>query len=176
MSKIFGIGLPKTGTTSLWQAMKYLGFSSIHFSQYPDYDIHYNDFFCDMPIQTRYKFYDERYPNSKFILTMRSLESWLDSYDRWIKDRPVYYKSIAGKYRIELYGTHTFDKNIFTAVYYKFHHEVDKYFNNRSNDILKINICENASWDDLCRFVNRPIPPIPFPYLNKNEKRLCDDG
>jgi len=167
-NKIFGIGLPKTGTMSLYQAMKDLGFSSVHYSMDVDYDVHYNEFFCDMPMQTRFHTYDTRYPNSKFILTVRDLDDWLDSCYRWFKDRPVLKQSIAGRYRLELYGIHTFDKEIFTERYYKFHDHVNNYFKYRPQDLLTINLCENPEWEKLCSFVNKPVPPIPFPHLNKN--------
>lgn len=176
MSKIFGIGLPKTGTSSLCQAMTELGYSSIHYSDSPDYDVHYNDFICDMPMQTRFDFYDKRYPNSKFVLTTRNIDSWLDSCDRWINDRPVLKQSIAGRYRLELYGIITYDKQIFTDTYNKFHNNILNYFSNRIKDLLIIDICSNPSWIELCNFTGKPIPEIPFPHLNKNEKRLCDDG
>ncbi|MFM6208709.1 MAG: sulfotransferase, partial [Planktothrix sp.] len=78
-NKVFGIGLAKTGTTSLAGAMKMLGYASKHYLLNPNVDILKYEFLGDMPIQTRYKQYDQEYPGSKFILTVRDQESWLRS-------------------------------------------------------------------------------------------------
>lgn len=176
MNKIFGIGLTKTATTSLHDAMTILGYSSVHYSVNPDYDVHYNDFICDMPMQTRFNFYDNRYPDSKFILTIRNIDSWLDSCEKWIVNRPVAKHSVTGLYRTELYGTHIFDRQIFIETYHKHHDRINSYFHNRQNDLLIIDICKEPSWEKLCYFLDKPIPQTPFPHSNKNEQRLCNDG
>jgi hypothetical protein len=91
-NKIFNIGLPKTGTTSLHQALKELGFMSVHNprpfrkqaaeGQYhfePDDWRALNNFgeHC-------YPQLDQAYPNSKFILTVRDEQAWLASWQKQI--------------------------------------------------------------------------------------------
>ena len=91
-AKVFGIGLSKTGTTSLYAALDRLGFRSGtyrhlralgldawfrgDFSGDPlgDYDA-----LSDLPVGAFYRQLDRRYPGSKFILTHRDRESWLAS-------------------------------------------------------------------------------------------------
>jgi hypothetical protein len=91
-NKIFNIGLPKTGTTSLNQALHDLGFNSIHNPKY----------FRQQAMEGRYHFdnddwqaltnfgehfypqLDAAYPNSKFILTVRDENDWLASWQRQV--------------------------------------------------------------------------------------------
>ena len=66
MSKVFGIGLSRTGTKSLAAALNLLGirtrYAITETSAVP---------FCPH--------FDELYPGSKFILTIRDKQSWLNS-------------------------------------------------------------------------------------------------
>ncbi|WP_295888478.1 sulfotransferase, partial [uncultured Thiohalocapsa sp.] len=89
--KIFCIGLSKTGTTSLTEALKILGYDAVHWYatkhafRYTDdggIDIDWDfferhDAFADTPIARIYPQLDERYPDAKFILTLRDEDAWL---------------------------------------------------------------------------------------------------
>jgi len=78
--KIFGIGLPKTGTTSLTIALEMLGYTSRH-SPMECFTLHHGelsvnqkkidkyDALTDLPIPHFYPELDICFPNSKFILT-----------------------------------------------------------------------------------------------------------
>ena len=91
--KIFGIGLNKTGTTTLGQAGRMLGLSCTSCSPsllrqiVKDRDmssvaeaVGAYDLFEDWPWPLIYKQLDEMFPGSKFILTTRkSEEAWLNS-------------------------------------------------------------------------------------------------
>src|SRR6056297_2644862 len=101
-NKIFNIGFNKSGTTSLTEAMNILGYKSIHYNKDNEfiYDLINNnrknnkklldglegfDFFADFQGMKFYKELDKQYPGSKFILTIRELNSWLDSRERHVK-------------------------------------------------------------------------------------------
>jgi hypothetical protein len=91
-NKIFNIGFPKTGTTSLNQALNELGFKSIHNPKH----------FRKQSMEGRYHFdndnwqaitnfgehfypqLDQAYPHSKFILTVRDEMDWLNSWKQQI--------------------------------------------------------------------------------------------
>ena len=88
--KIFGIGLSKIGTTSLTQALQLLDHKAVHFPFFhlkPQKDslaLNYHkidkwDAMTDTPIPYFYKELDRHYPESKFILTIRNIDEWLDS-------------------------------------------------------------------------------------------------
>jgi hypothetical protein len=82
-SKVFGIGFHKTGTTSLARALTYLGyrFTGPNGLAKPNiakdvYQMAYSlatefDPFQDNPWPLLYRELDERFPCSKFVLTIR---------------------------------------------------------------------------------------------------------
>jgi hypothetical protein len=111
LNKIFGVGLNKTGTYSLYKALETLGYSCYHFSvgtHHPkpvsgkgspieewrtklvrgvfnfEFLKHY-DAIVDTPIPAIYKQLDLEYPDSKFILTTRDYDSWITSEERHLK-------------------------------------------------------------------------------------------
>src|SRR5262249_9811138 len=76
--KIFGIGLSRTGTTSLTYAFAELGLRAHHFPRTRAF-IDEADAATDTPVAAWYKELDVLYPGSKFIVTPRSIPDWLDS-------------------------------------------------------------------------------------------------
>src|SRR5208282_158379 len=91
-TRVFGIGLHKTGTTSLHEAFKMLGFDSLHWGTGEAPLIWYEmnalgrsstleQFYAlsDNPIPLLYEKLDKAYPGSKFILTIRDEIDWLAS-------------------------------------------------------------------------------------------------
>lgn len=99
-NKIFGIGLPKTGTTSLTLALENLGYKTLHWpANYIDQRIlsippRYWDCCPNKEGleqqwdaltnfgENIYPLLDRDFPNSKFILTIRDKERWLISSER----------------------------------------------------------------------------------------------
>jgi hypothetical protein len=168
--KIFGIGLSKTGTTSLHQAFKELGFLSKHFPKVPE--IFSGQFRCldkydaasDVSIVPYYPQLDAAYSGSKFILTVRNIEDWLQSMERWWRGerKPSEYMI---EVRLAVYGIHTFHADRLKYVYEKHVAEVKKYFADRPGDLLTINICAGEGWDMLCPFLNKPMPGTSFPFV-----------
>src|SRR5437667_405805 len=86
-AKIFGLGLSKTGTTSLANALQILGYrtkDNMGVVKYATDDlssvdlevVDANDALTDTPIPSFYRALDARYPGSKFILTVRDSEGW----------------------------------------------------------------------------------------------------
>ena len=90
--RILGVGLSKTGTTSLADAVRLLGFTCINYDQErltplllgrvraPDFRV-YDDVDAVFDIPSAY-FYREllaAYPHAKAILTVRDLDSWWKS-------------------------------------------------------------------------------------------------
>ena len=167
MNKIFGIGLAKTATTSLSRAMSILNFKSKHYLFDVEKDLQKYEFLNDMPIQTRYKNYDEVYGNSKFILTLRDEESWLKSIQKqFLKHkRPI--DSILYKYWLEQFGFFGLDNEKFLKRFRDHKIEAEEYFKGR-NDFLIMNIFSGDGWDKLCDFLNVKIPTVKFPHLNKS--------
>lgn len=173
-SKIFGIGLSRTGTTSLHNALKLLGFKSKHFPfqlyNSDDYSILKEyEAFVDSPIPLIYKELDDMFPGSKFILTTRSLDSWLVSM-KWLFEHgsALWNSSLKiNKYRREFLGCDKFNKSILKKTYINYHEDVFKYFEYRNQDFLIMDIETNANFEKLCPFLNLPIIKSNYPRSNR---------
>ncbi|HEY2989803.1 MAG TPA: sulfotransferase [Candidatus Binatia bacterium] len=177
--KIFGVGLSKTGTTSLHHAFKALGFSSTHFPKIPqafagrfrcvdDYDAA-----SDISVVPYYPQFDAVYPGSKFILTVRKIDDWLASMETWWRRerKPTEYMI---RVRLAVFGIHTFNPDRLKYVYEKHVADVGEYFKDRPGDLLTLNICAGEGWEKLCPFLSRPIPDADFPFVvpgGKTKKR-----
>lgn len=179
-SKIFGIGIQRTGTTSLHIALKILGYNSIRapFRLYPDLNddiLSKYDALTDNPIPLLYQRLDKEYPGSKFICTTRDVGSWLKSVKwlfrigRIIGDWDNY--SIVHEVHQAFYGIRNFDEKVFREVWFAYHAEVQKYFADRPRDLLIIDFTRGEGWEKLCAFLGKEIPNIDFPVKNKSTLR-----
>jgi len=166
VGKIFGIGLPKTGQTSLATAMWLLGYKT---KQYPwtDEQIKNNDFVLDIPVALNFKKLDKKYPNSKFIMTTRDYASWIASLRNHYRRFPASKRNkVTLGYRLKFWGIIHFNKRKMTQKYYKHIDVVNKYFKKRERDLLIINIIDGEGWKKLCPFLGKKIPKVPFPKEN----------
>ena len=168
--KIFGIGLSKTGITSLTEALRILGYSAIQ--AHTSRAIHDHEAATDTPVAARFQELDRMYPNSKFIMTIRDKQDWIKSCKQHFgngEDLLKYKKEVAVEYafcRGRLYGSLEFNEEVWLKAYANHTMHVYDYFNDRPNDILWMYITEG--WQALCHFLEKPIPQHPFPYLNKS--------
>ena len=163
MGKLFGIGLSRTGTTSLTEALRILGYKAKH---YPDSEGEFDQFeaLTDTPVAWRYKLLDGRYPDSRFILTIRDIPKWLKSCEHFFHHNEP--DRLAQLNRLMCYGTVPFDKDRFEAAYQSHLVGVQAYFANRPNDLLVMNIASGEGWEKLCAFLGKAIPNVPFPREN----------
>jgi hypothetical protein len=180
--KVVGIGLPKTGTTSLGYCLRRFGFKH----QTYDMDLalkvkrnqiddvlklaEQHESFEDWPWFLLYKEFDRRFPNSKFILTLR-------------KDTATYVRSLQGHHEREgirnadWVKPHWWDEvhgmqpaewdYAFSAQRYEDHNRaVFEYFAGRIGKDLLVVCWENGDgWEALSRFLNKRAPVEPFPHL-----------
>ena len=177
VNKIFGVGMFKTGTTTLGVALMELGFSCYNGpwknpEEFP-YDpwnlnpeiytankqsliqkVEKFDAFQDYPFMYAYEALDEWFPNSKFILTTRDPESLAVS-DRkmWIRQELAVESEIPSPSQfIERYENH--------------YNAVTTYFKSRPEDLLEVSWFDGDSWEKLCEFLEVPVPLKPFPVAN----------
>lgn len=184
--KIFGIGLSKTGTSSLARALEILGYKT---RDYPGIEryvrgdvssvdaemIESNDAVTDTPIPSFYRELDARYPRSKFILTVREREGWLVSCRKQFTEKLAERQNEAHKNLfIDLYGTDVFDEQKFRRGYDRFVAGVLEYFAARTGDLLVIDVTAGEGWEKLCPFLSKPIPDVPFPKANVTSIRWID--
>jgi len=180
--KIFGLGLSKTGTSSLTSALNLLGFKAVHWHytkkvfDYEDDDIkiYYDKFmdydaFSDTPIARIYQQLDERFPGSKFILTIRDREKWMESF------RSQFEKGLSNKFEaklhMDLYGTDSYDHDLCLAAFDEHTRNVKQYFEGRESDLLIINITEDDGWENLCQFLDKSVPDVEFPLRYQKHER-----
>jgi len=190
MDKIFCIGSNKTGTTSLTKSLQILGYSVcpeyLMFNQNSKYfynqsignysqlfrlvDIY--DAFEDRPWNHSdfYKKLDENFKNSKFILTIRNTDNWINSYRRWSKKINLkggwFYPLVSNI----CYGVDDFlnNEDIMRMKYEQRNQEIINYFKD-TNKLLILDFEESQNWDNLCDFLKKPIPSQNFPHLNKTK-------
>jgi hypothetical protein len=181
-TRIFGIGLHKTATTSLHEALKLLGFDSFHWGtgEAPLIWQEMNALgrsktleqwyaLSDLPIPLLYRQLDKAYPGSKFILTVRNESDWVRSVERmwdarynptrWVWD--VY--PFSNHIHTVLYGQKDFDTAVFLARYRRHNQEVYEYFRHRPADLLVMHMDLGAGWEELCDFLGKPEPAVPYP-------------
>ncbi|WP_300463366.1 inositol monophosphatase family protein [Desulfobacula sp.] len=177
-SKVFGIGLSKTGTTSLARALEMLDYEVIdcigvaHYAQgdLSSVDlsiINNNNAFTDTPIPSFYRELDIKYPDSKFVLTIRDMDGWLRSCKKQFNEKFASKQNEAhSQLFTDLYGTTVFDEEKFQVGYKRFVNGALEYFKDRPDDLLVIDISKGEGWEKLCSFLGKPTPPIPFPKAN----------
>jgi 3'(2'),5'-bisphosphate nucleotidase len=182
-AKIFGIGLSKTGTTSLANALQILGYKTkdnMGVVKYATGDllsvdldvVDAHDALTDTPIPSLYHALDARYPGSKFILTVRDSEGWLKSCKKQFTERFAEVQTDAHKRLfLDLYGTDAFDEHRFASGYARFVAGVIEYFKDRPHDLLIIDVAAGEGWEKLCPFLERPMPDVPFPKANVTQVR-----
>lgn len=169
-SKVFGIGLSKTGTQSLNRALELLGYTAIH---YPTKMEQFEAFEAatDAPVAAEFETLDRRFPGSRFVYTRRDLSSWLDSFERHLRRRP--FKAdreglLGGRLSQRLYGSVEFDQRLFAEAYQRHEQRVLRYFAHRPGDLLTLDICNGgAGWPPLCSFLGVAEPAVPFPSVNR---------
>lgn len=176
--KIFGIGLSKTGTTSLASALEILGFKTKDYpglSAYMPGDLasidpqvlEQNEALTDTPIPSFYRELDERYPGAKFILTVRDMDGWLLSCKKQFTAKLAEKQNEAhNRLFMDLYGTAVFDEALFRGGYQRFVQGVLDHFKDRPQDLLVLDVAAGAGWNELCAFLGKPVPEIPFPKSN----------
>lgn len=188
-ARVFGIGLSRTGTTSLARALTLLGYRTIH---YPDDErtrseiigciqrgcerlclsvLDGHDAATDVPISATFEALDAAYPGSSFILTTRPKETWLDScrryWEAWNEpllrrqDDAAAYMAVLHEH---LYGSASFHVDRFATGYDAFHGRVREYFADRPNDLLTVDLSEREKWEPLCAFLDAPHPRQDYPW------------
>jgi len=119
-----------------------------------------------------YKRLDKKCPNSKFILTIRSEKEWIKSCKYLFEERIDDFKinrDIIDKIHEEIYGTSEFKKIIFLERFKEHNREVRKYFSDRKEDLLVIDISEEKKWKKLCNFLDVDHPNVSFPHRHSSD-------
>ncbi|MFT5815259.1 MAG: hypothetical protein ACI9VT_003031 [Psychroserpens sp.] len=183
MNKIFIIGLPRTGTTSVCAAMLELGFSVAH-TAYTERAFFEAQVIADTPIFCDYQHLDKAYPNAKFIYLTRTMDKWLPSigqllarmHANLIRGDGGFNPIIKRCYQAVFapYSSDNINNIDFLAQCYQQHEkQVMEYFQDRADDILTIDVSVNQNYAQLIKFLdikNSEAKGLGFKKLNVGGK------
>lgn len=199
--KIFCIGQNKTGTTSLFKTFKELNYvtateteSAKQLDNYINKDFGKIVKYCrraqvfeDIPfsLPDTYKFLDEAYPGSKFILTIRKdSEIWYNSLVNFLskligkgnlptaqnfRNAKYIQKGWVWKLFREIYSTPQDDllnKEMLIKKYEDHNRNVIEYFKGR-DCLLVLNLEEEGAFEKFCQFLNITTHLKRFPWVHK---------
>lgn len=176
--KVFGIGFHKTGTKSLAAALETLGYrvhgpgwvrdaqacaslQSLWASALPLIDGY--DAFQDNPWPLLWRQLVSRFPDARFILTVRDESQWIESAVR-------YFGADATPMRKLIYGADAAspigNEDRYLARYREHNAEVRQTLAG-SERFLELDIASGEGWKPLCDFLGQPVPRLPFPHANR---------
>lgn len=174
--KVFGVGFSKTGTKTLAECLRLIGYA--HSDGDPSLleEVMRGDLrrmfekadryesFDEWPWARMYKELDQRYPQAKFILTMRKdSKTWLRSVVKQAEQLgPTKNRGLVCGHAMP----HGHEAE-YVAVYEKHNRAILEYFAGRPDKLLVICWEKGSGWDDLCRFLGKRIGPVPLPHINK---------
>lgn len=177
--KILGIGLSKTGTVSLAKALTRLGIKTKHFPddkttqeelRWGKYNLSIlNEFqaLVDIPVAPYYAQLDHLFPSAKFILTTRPTDSWLASLENHFKFWVEHQRDDYNDFVLACtYGVQHFSADRLRYVKELHEANVRSYFAGRPQKLLVLNVFEGQGWNELCAFLDCPVPEEPYPREN----------
>ena len=192
--KVFGIGLSKTGTSSLHFALETLGYNTVHWRRGGKIvgwtTFSYFDGVTDINTAAQFESLYYSFQESRFIYTTRDLVSWTQS----IEDHFSRYfgiqnpSDISDKYaesdfwgdsdhgwdwhnalrRIQIWNALYAQHDSWEDAYLSYDKRVRHFFRDKpENRFLEMNIVDGDGWEPLCEFLETDIPDRPFPHANK---------
>lgn len=174
--KIVGIGMNKTGTTTLSVCLTYLGYRhlSCHrpsFERLCDGDteavlrtMERYDSFEDWPWPLMYREIDRRFPDARFILTTRKdPDTWFQSLCRYAA------RTGPTDYRRHVYGHALPDghRDDHVRVYVEHNEAVRRHFRDRPHKLLELCWELGDGWPELCGFLGVAAPARRLPHANR---------
>jgi hypothetical protein len=191
--KIFGIGFYKTGTTSLFEALRILGYHTVNGDtpgSYPGADdgetlirqIDAGDFrlptfemfeaFTDNPYFRIWREIYSMYPDARYILTARDEDSWIASCTSFYRNRRI------RPMRAWMFGPHADpsrdeeSRQAWLASYRAHNRAVREFFACRPDQLLEFDPTREPGWDRLCAYLQAPVPVRHWPHANAGRRNL----
>ena len=190
--KIFGIGFYKTGTTSLCEALRVLGYRTVNgdkLGEYPGADdgatllrqIERGD--CSLPTFAMFDAFTDNpyfrlwrqiytlFPEAKYILTLRDEEAWIASCVKFYRDRRI------RPMRLWMFGRYAdpsrdeASREVWLAAYREHNAAVREHFRGRAHQYLEFDPTRDDGWALLCSFLDAPRPQQPWPHANPTQGR-----
>jgi len=183
--KIFGIGLNKTGTSTLGAAGEMLGLRTKTWDAALFKDtiidgrrdqlwriISQFDLFNDFPYPLLFREIDQRFPRSKFILTRRaSAEKWIASLKAHaMRSNP---SSQTNKIVYGFMFPHGREPE-FMEFYERHNENARRYFRGRPDDFLEICWESENDWARLAAFLGVAAPDVSLPHINSGKSKMVN--
>lgn len=208
-SKVFCIGLSRTGTSSLSYWLQQHGYQTLHYSKelfangdqlnaefahdpmlpmnyfqrrkYANYwyalrendifsilDRH--DAFLDNPIPLFYKELSKYYPDSKFVLTLRNIDDWLESMCWMLTHGSANWGWDLVDYEMlqAIYNTVHYQENKLRDVYINHLEDSKRFFEGQEDRLFMFNLTSNdPNYDSLANFLGiKRKRFLGFPHKN----------
>lgn len=185
MTKVFGVGFQKTGTTTLGRMLDQLGYRTAGYYQFRDMakrtDLEWSevrahalaiaadyDAAKDTPWPLLYADLDKAFPGSKFIHVIRDRDAWI--------------RSVVGDFGRSGNALHSLiygvpcpegHEDVWLARYDRHNAEVSSYFSDRPDDYLQVRLEDGLTYEQICPFLGVPVIEEVVPRLNTRlQKRL----
>lgn len=185
--KIFGVGFYKTGTTTLYEALRILGYRTVNGDKpgsYPGADdgetlirqIEAGDFwlptfdtfeaFTDAPYFRLWREEHRLFPDAKFILTVRDEDAWIDSCVSFFRNRRI------RPMRVWMFGKHAdpsqsaASRQAWLDAYRAHNEAVREHFSALPEQLMELDPTGEPGWERLCAFLGAPHPNLSWPHAN----------
>ncbi|HQR49595.1 MAG TPA: sulfotransferase [Steroidobacteraceae bacterium] len=191
--KIFGIGFYKTGTTTLFEALRMLGYDAVNGDtpgSYPGADdgatlirridagdyrlptFEMFDAFTDNPYFRIWREIYAMFPDARYILTVRDEGPWIASCTRFFHNRRV------RPMRLWMFGPHADpsrneeSRQAWLDAYRQHNRAVREFFATRPHQFLELDPTAGPAWESLCAFLGAPVPSLAWPHANPSRRNL----
>ncbi len=183
--KVFGIGLSRTGTTSLNEALVLLGIDAAHWTNpltgelIAERDLFLLGGATDCSVAQDFEKLYYLYPNARFVWTTRRFDDWQKSFlahharHSWADDpqalRRVFDapRCVHGLSHAAIeFGLYLNAEDLGEA-FGVFETRVRQFFANKPDGrLLELDLFAGQGWAELCGFLGLAVPPVPFPKSN----------
>lgn len=188
-TKVFAIGLSRTGTTSITVALGRLGWNTyhalIHLAKYPLLGetgkkavavkkwADAFDAFTDIPPSTIYRELAELYPGAVFVLTTRDPDAWAKSMSSFAPktlaksaiEKPFFHTG--GLFRA-IYGENWLENSVdeWRKIYVDYQQGVQEFFADKPGRLLELNVTGGEGWQELAEFLGVEPEEGDFPHMD----------
>jgi hypothetical protein len=185
--KIFCIGFYKTGTTTLYDALRTLGYHTVNGDtpgsypgaddgatlirqidagdyRLPTFDLF--DAFSDNPYFRIWRQIHTMFPDAKYILTVRDEDRWIESCVKFYRNRRL------RPMRVWMFGPHAnparnaASRQAWLDAYRAHNAAVREHFRGRPDQFLEFDPTRMREWGPLAEFLGKPVPSEPWPHAN----------
>jgi len=182
MSKIFVIGLPRTGTTSVCVALLEAGLKVAH-TAFTKASFAAAEVIADAPVFSDYQELDKLFPGSKFVYLERTMADWVNSMQMLLGRMGPHLDPVFGRFHPIMKRSFQLcfgaapewqEETNLRSAYERHRAGVLAYFSGmegakRRDDLLMLDISSPGALAQLHEFLD--LPPVavnaPFPHLNK---------